>query len=100
MAAKTWNWKGVKWIYTYVLFLIFNAALILASNSPEIQKGSSSLIIAFVFFFSTWCASNGFDNKKTVLQKTLWIIGLWIGQSLLGVVFLLGLAKTGLVTAD
>jgi len=97
MVAKAWNWKGLRWVYAYVVFSIINVALILGSNAPEIQRGGSSLIIAFVFFFATWCAKNDFDSNKKILQKVVWIIGLWIGQSLLGVLFLLGMAKAGLV---
>jgi len=99
MAPNAWNWKGLRWVYTFILFSSINVALIMGSNLPEIQRGGSSLIIAFVFFFSTWCAKNDFDNNKTILQKVVWVIGLWIGQSLLGVVFALGLVKIGLATA-
>ena len=50
MTANTWHWKGARWIYAYVVFVIFNVALVF---SPEVQKSASGhgLIIAFIFFF-------------------------------------------------
>ncbi|MDQ6967227.1 MAG: hypothetical protein Q9M14_00915 [Mariprofundaceae bacterium] len=64
MAAKAWNWKGLRWIYAYVVFSIINVVLISASNLPEIQRGGSSLIIAFVFFFSTWLGKSRTGNSS------------------------------------
>ncbi|WP_424948295.1 hypothetical protein [Candidatus Spongiihabitans sp.] len=96
MTANTWHWKGARWIYAYVVFVIFNVALVF---SPEVQKSASGhgLIIAFIFFFSIYCAKTDFDKNRTILKKIVWIIGLQIGQSILGVIFLFGLAKTGMV---
>jgi len=99
MEINTSDWKGIKWIYTYVVFSIL-IALILANNSPEVQAGSPGIINAFIFFFAAWCAKNDFDTKKTILQKTAWVIGLWIGQTIFMVLFLFVIAKTGLAPRE
>ena len=96
MTMKHWNWNGSKWIYAYFVFFAFCIALMFVSTDPNFQKSTAGLIIAFVFFFSIWCANKDFDKNRTLLKKILWIFGLWVGQSLLGVVFLLGLASLGI----
>ncbi len=96
-----WKWRGFRWLIAYVLFWLIagGGAGVLARSSPEGQAASGSFIIFIVFIFLIWCAVKDRGNKTT-LQKVGWVIGLWIAQSLLGVIAILVLASTGVGDAS
>lgn len=92
-----WKWRGIRWLIAYVLFWLIagGGAGVMARSSHQGQTDSIPFIIFIVFIFLIWCAVKDRGNKTT-LQKVGWVIGLWIAQSLLGLVVMLVLAAAGI----
>ncbi len=96
-----WKWRGIRWLIAFVLFWLIagGGAGFLARSSLDGQAASGPFVTFVVFIFLVWCAVKDRGNK-TIIQKIGWVIGLWIGHSLLSVIVVFTLAGAGVGGAD